>query len=132
MIKKIDHIGMAVQDIEKVLKAFSKALQIAVPEVKDNKEMKIKSAMIELDGIGIEVLEAYGESGRLVEYVKKNGNGIHHICFQTDNIEQDMNELKESGFSFSLAKPIIGVRGKQCITTTDEALEGIPFEISEP
>ncbi|MDD4363511.1 MAG: VOC family protein [Atribacterota bacterium] len=132
MIKKIDHIGMAVQDIEKILKAFSKALQIPVPEIKDNKEMKIKSAMIELDGVGIEILQAYGESGRLVDYVKKNGNGIHHICFQTDNVEQDMNELEDSGFSFSLAKPIIGVRGKRCITTTDEALEGIPFEISEP
>jgi methylmalonyl-CoA/ethylmalonyl-CoA epimerase len=132
MIKGLGHIGIAVKDIEKVVKALAKALNIPVPAIKDNKEMKTRFAMIESNGIEIEILEPYGETGMLVDYVAKHGNGIHHICLITDSIGDDMEALKDIGFDFRQGKPTIGVRGKLRATTTDDALCVIPFELSEP
>jgi methylmalonyl-CoA/ethylmalonyl-CoA epimerase len=132
VIKGISHIGIAVKDIESMVNTLAKALNIPVPAIKDSVENKIKVAMIELNGVGIEILEEYGETGMLADFVNKNGNGIHHLCFLTDSIESDMEELKETGFTFRQEKPILGVRGKLRAFTTDDALDGIPFELSEP
>ncbi len=132
MIKGLGHIGIAVEDIESMVKAISKAMNIAAPDIIDNSKMKTKFAVIESNGIGIEILQPYGETGMLPDYVKKNGSGIHHICLLTDSIKDDMEALKASGFNFRQQKPSIGVRGKLRATTTDDALCGIPFELSEP
>ncbi len=132
MLKKLGHIGIAVNNIEKVLEQFSKILKKPMPAIKDNKQMKVKTAMIHFNGIGFEILQPYGESGMLAEYVKEKGNGIHHFCFISDSLENDMEELKNIGFAFRQEKPAKGVRGKLRATTKDDALDGIPFEISEP
>lgn len=132
MIKGISHIGIAVRDIEVMVETLAKALNIPVPPIKDSVENKIKVAMIELNGVGLEILEEYGETGMLADYVKKNGNGIHHLCFLTDSIGSDMEDLKEAGFTFRQEKPTLGVRGKLRAFSTDDALDGIPFELSEP
>ena len=132
MIKKIGHIGFAVKNIETVLRAFSKALNVPIPDIKDNEQMKIKSAMIDFNGVEFEILQPYGETGILADYIKKHGNGIHHICFLTDSIEIDMKQLQALGFGFRQEKPTRGfVRGRLRATTTDDALDGIPFEISK-
>ena len=96
-----------------------------------NNKMKIKSDMIKLNWIVTEILQEYDESGMLVDYVNKNGNGINHLCFLTDSIESNMEILKASGFTSRQAKPSLGVRGKLRPTTTDDALDGIPSELSE-
>lgn len=132
MIKGLSHVGIAVNNIETMLTAFSKALNIPVPEIKDHPERKVKSAMIEFNGMGFEILQEYGESGMIRDFVNKNGNGIHHLCFETDSIGSDMEMLKAAGFTFRQEKPAPGLRGKKRATTTDDALNGIPFEISEP
>lgn len=132
MIQGISHVGIAVNDIESIVMAFSKALNITTPPIYDNTENKIKVAMIELNGIGIELLEEYSDKGMLKDFVREKGNGIHHLCFKTDNINEDVKSLKNSGFSFKQEAPSLGVRGKLRIFTTDDALDGIPFELTEP
>ena len=132
MIKGIGHVGIAVQDIEKSLAALSRALNIPIPPIKDIPEKKMKVAVVDLSGIGLEFLEDYSGEGEFAEFVKERGNAIHHFCLLTDNIEEDIEILKHRGVEMVNNKPRIGLRGKRIAFTKPGVLEGIPIELSEP
>lgn len=132
MIKCIDHIGIVVKNIEESLRAVSKALNLTVPPIRDVPEKKMKVAVVDLSGIGLEFIEDYSEDGEFAEFVKKKGNAIHHFCLLTDNIEADIKILEKQGIEMADQKPRIGLRGKKIAFTKPSALNGIPLELSEP
>ncbi len=129
MIYGISHVGVAVQDIEAALKYFSRILKIPMPEIHSAPEKKMRFAVIDVGGVGIELLEDKSSDGRVANFVKEKGEGIEHICFLTDSIEKDMDELKERNFDFYSRGPVTGLRGKKIGFSKNEALA---FELSEP
>jgi methylmalonyl-CoA/ethylmalonyl-CoA epimerase len=132
MIKGIGHIGLAVSNLEEALKAIMKTLDIPVPPILEKTEWKTRAAVVQVGETGIEILEDYGGEGMIGQFVKEKGNGIHHICVITDNIEEDIETLKRRGVEMMDDKPRIGVRGKKIAFTKPSALGGIPLELSEP
>jgi len=132
MIKGIGHLGITVKNIEKSLAAVSKALDLAVPTIRDIPEKKMKVAVVDLNGIGLEFIEDYREDGEFREFVRKRGDAIHHFCLLTDNIEADIELLMRRGIEMADHKPKLGLRGKKIAFTKPSALNGIPIELSEP
>ncbi len=132
MVKAIDHIGFAVSNLEAAVKALSTALAVPEPEIVLNEKLQLKMAFFEFNGIGIEMLEDFSDTGMVASFVREKGAGIHHICLVADDLEDEMNQMKQRGVKFTGDKPVVGVRGKKRIFSIIEALEGIPFEISEP
>ena len=132
MIQGISHIGIAVKDIGRSLAALSKTLDLPMPAVQDHPDKKIKVAVVDLFGIGLEFIEDYSEEGQFAEFVRKRGDGIHHISLLTDAIEADIRELESRGIEMVDRKPKMGVRGKRIAFTKPTALNGIPLELSEP
>ena len=131
MIKGIGHIGIAVKDIEESIATITKALGIPAPSIRDVREKQMKVALLMLNDIGLEVIEDYSENGAFVQFVHDRGNAIHHFCLLTDNIEADIEALKERGVEMADERPRIGLRGKKIAFTKPSALNGIPFELSE-
>jgi methylmalonyl-CoA/ethylmalonyl-CoA epimerase len=132
MIKGIGHLGIVVKNIEETLEAISKALALPVPSIRDVPERQMKVAVVDIKGIGLEIIEDYSEAGPFVDLIKARGNAIHHFCLLTDDIEEDLEVLKARGVEMLHQKPEIGLRGKRIAFTMPSALDGIPFEISEP
>jgi methylmalonyl-CoA/ethylmalonyl-CoA epimerase len=132
MIKGIGHIGIAVKNIEETLTAISKALDLPIPLIRDIPEKKIKVAVLDIGGTGLEFIQDYSEEGNFAKFLKEKGNGIHHISFLTDQIETDIEVLKSRGIEMADQKPKMGVRGKRIAFIKPSALNGIPFELSEP
>ena len=132
MIYGISLIGIGVKNIESSLEAFAKALNVKVPEIGFSAERNMRFAVIDIGGVGIEFLEDSSENGRVANFVKENGDGIEHICFLTDNIEGDMEQLKQQDLQFVNNKPNIGLRGKKVAFSKGGGLKGIKFELSEP
>lgn len=132
MIKGVGHIGIAVKDIEEVLSKVSKILNIPMPSIRDVHERKLKASVVDIGGIALEFIQDYSEEGEFAKFVKERGNAIHHICLLTDQIEADIELLKGRGIEMADQKPKIGVRGKRIAFTKPSALNGIPFELSEP
>jgi len=132
MIQGLGHIGIAVKNIEESLAALSKALDLPIPPIRDNPEKKMKVAMVDLKGIGLEFLEDYSKEGELAKFVQEKGDAIHHFCLLTDNIEADIEVLEKRGIEMADQKPRIGLRGKRIAFTKPSALNGIPMELSEP
>lgn len=132
MIKGIGHIGIAVKNIEEAITAVSKAFDLLIPSIKDIPEKKIKVALLDIGGTGLEFIQAYSEEGDFAKFIKEKGNAIHHICFLTDQIETEIEVLNSRGIEMADQKPRMGVRGKRIAFIKPSSLNGIPFELSEP
>ena len=132
MIKAVGHLGIVVKDIDASLKALSKVIDIQSPAVKEFSENKMKCAVVELGGIALEFIQDSSEDGMMGEFIKEKGDAIHHFCLLTDNIEDDVEALKQRGVQMLDQEPRIGLRGKKIAFTDSSALNGITIELSEP
>jgi methylmalonyl-CoA/ethylmalonyl-CoA epimerase len=132
MIKGVGHIGIAVRNIEEALSTVSKMLNLPMPPIRDISERKLKVSVLDLGGMGLEIIQDYSEEGEFAKSVKERGNAIHHICLLTDEIEADIELLKAQGIEMADPKPRMGVRGKRIAFTKPSSVSGIPFELSEP
>jgi methylmalonyl-CoA epimerase len=132
MIKGIGHLGIVVKDIEKSLNALSQILDIQKPSVSDFPEKKMKCAVVEMEGVALEFLEDNNENGFLARFNREKGDGIHHFCLLSDDIEKDIAALKAKGVPMMDQEPRIGLRGKRVAFTMPEALNGVSIELSDP
>lgn len=132
MIKGIGHIGIAVKNLEETLAIVSKSLEVPIPPIRDFSARNLRIAVIPLAGIGLEFIQDKSEEGEFARFVKERGNAIHHFCLLTDDIESDVDALKKRGVEMVDEKPRMGGRGKKIAFTRKSALNGIPFELSEP
>ncbi|MGD2036718.1 MAG: VOC family protein [Desulfobacterales bacterium] len=132
MIKAIGHLGIVVKDIDLSLKALAKVIDIQSPAIKAFPEKKMKCAVVELGGIGLEFIQDSSHEGEMARFNKEKGDAIHHFCLLTDNIDEDIEILKKRGVEMLDQKPRIGLRGKKIAFTKPSSLNGISIELSEP
>lgn len=132
MLKGVGHIGIAVKNIEESLRAITRALDLPVPQIRDFPDKKVKVAVVDLTGVGLEFIEDYSEDGVFATYVKERGNAIHHVCLLSDDMEADLKILEARGVELADRKPKMGLRGKRIAFTLPSVLDGIPLELSEP
>ena len=132
MIKAIGHLGIVVKNIEGSLSALSKVIDIQPPAIKEFPEKKMKCAVVELGGIGLEFIQDSSHEGTMARFNKENGDAIHHFCLLTDNIDEDVEMLKHRGVEMLDQKPRIGLRGKKIAFIKPTTLNGITIELSEP
>jgi methylmalonyl-CoA epimerase len=132
MIKGVGHIGIVVGNIEETISAISTAFGIDAPQVRENPEKKVKFAVVNLGGVGLELLQDDSEDGDLAQFHRERGDAIHHFAVLTDDIEGDIDTLQNRGIEMADQSPKIGLRGKKIAFSKPSALKGIPFELSEP
>jgi methylmalonyl-CoA epimerase len=132
MIKGFGHIGIGVRDIERSLGALSKTLGISVPPVRDLPERKARVAVVDMFGIGLEFIQDDSENGLLATFVREKGEGIHHYCLLTDDIDADVRDLQARGVKMIHQRPVMGLREKRIAFISPDSLDGIFVELSEP
>ena len=132
MIKGIGHLGLFVKDIEATVTALAKIVDVQVPEIKVFPDAGLKCAVVDLNGIGLEMIQDANPEGGLAQMLQEKGDMIHHFCLLSDSIEKDVEALKERGVPMADQEPRIGLRGKKIALTMPDALNGITVELSEP
>ena len=131
-IRGVGHIGLGVKDIHASVKAFARTFNVPVPEVTVLPDRQMKVALVQLGPISLEFLQDDSENGMLAKFIRDKGDGIHHFCVDTDDIEADVEVIKRRGVEMIHQQPVIGVRGKRIAFMGGNALTGIPIEMSEP
>ena len=131
MIKKIDHIGIAVNSIEKTSELFSKILGLKVAGEELIEEQKVKIAFLPLGDSELELLESTSPDGPIARFIEKKGEGIQHIAFRVDNLEKALEKLKEEGVRLIDEKPRYGAGGAKIAFLHPKSTNGILIELSE-
>src|ERR1041385_4040679 len=111
-MNKIEHIGIAVSDLEKSNNLFSKLFS-ALPYKSEKVESEgVITSFFKVGENKIELLEATNEESPIAKYISKKGEGIHHIAFDVDDIRAEMKRLKEEGFILLSEEPKKGADNK--------------------
>lgn len=131
MIKKIDHIGIAVKDLDVALKFWEGQLGLKAIETEVVEEQKVKVAFLPTGESEVELLESTTPDGPIAKYIEKNGEGIQHIAFRVDNLEKRLAELKEKGVRLIDEKPRRGAGGAKIAFLHPKSTFGILVELSE-
>ncbi len=131
MLKGIGHLGIVVKNLEKSLKALSLIIEFIEPAIKEFPDKKLRCAVVEINGVALELLQDDSECGFLGRFRRKKGNAIHHFCLLSDNIEKDVEAMRKKGVKMMMEKPQIGLRGKKVAMMKPEAFTGIIIELSE-
>jgi len=114
MITKIDHIGIAVNNLEEAVKLYTDAFGLKVGEIETVKEDKVRVAMVPVGESRIELLESTGSEGPIAKHIKKRGEGIHHLALEVGDIQGMLDILKGKGIPLIDEKPRIGAGGTRC------------------
>ena len=131
MIIGVDHIGIAVQNLEEALEIFEKKLGLKLEGVHEIKEQRVKAAMLLVGETKIELLEPIGQEGPVARFLEKRGEGFHHIAFKVKNIEGLLAQLKERGIILVDEKPRVGVKGVKIAFLHPKSTKNVLVELCE-
>ncbi len=131
MIEKIDHIGIAVKNLDETLRFYEDVLGIKCTSQEVVEEQKVKVAFLPLGDSELELLESTTEDGPIAKFIEKKGEGIQHIAFKVDNIEEALEELKAKGVRLIDEKPRYGAGGARIAFLHPKSTSGVLIEISE-
>ncbi|MCK5631630.1 methylmalonyl-CoA epimerase [Candidatus Bathyarchaeota archaeon] len=127
----VDHIGVAVERIEDVLPFYEKALGLNLEEIKESKVNKVRGAILSAGGTRIELIEPLGKVGPLSNFLRKKGQGIHHIAFEVSDLEMMLKRLKKDGIALIDEKPRIGIKGAKIAFLHPKATGNVLIELCE-
>ncbi|MDD4029536.1 MAG: methylmalonyl-CoA epimerase [Caldisericia bacterium] len=127
---KLDHIGIAVHDLQKAKKVYELLLNQPLDKVIDLPSQHIQTIMVETKNTHIELLQPLGEEGAIAKFLEKKGEGLHHIAFEVENFEETLQSLKNQDIPL-IGEPTIGVKGNRIIFIHPKATNGTLIELCE-
>lgn len=130
-ILKIDHLGIAVSSIEDKKNFWTDALGLTMEGTETIDEQKVTTAFLPVGESEVELLESTAPDGPVAKYIEKKGEGIQHVAFRVENIEDALAELKEKGIALIDQKPRIGAGGAKIAFLHPKATSGVLVELCE-
>jgi len=131
LVKKIDHIGIAVKNLEESLKFYENVLGLKATGTEVVEEQKVKVAFLPTGDSEVELLEATSEDSAIAKFIAKNGEGVQHIAYRVDDIEKAIAEMKEKGMRMIDEKPRYGAGGAQIAFCHPKSTGGVLVELCQ-
>lgn len=130
-MKAINHIGIAVKSLDEALTLY-RALGLEVSGREEVASQKVKVAMLPVRGSQIELLEPTAPDSPIAVAIEKRGEGLHHICFEVEDIRATMGQLREAGFQLLSDEPKAGAHGSQVCFLHPRSGRGVLIELCQP
>jgi methylmalonyl-CoA/ethylmalonyl-CoA epimerase len=132
MITALDHIAIAVPDLQKAIQRFVEDFQLPLGGTEDVLEAKTTAAFLPLPPTSIELIHPLNDEGPVKAFLEKKGGGLHHLCFRSDDIDADVARLKEKGYQFLSEHPTPGAHNSRVIFIHPKSADGVLIEINQP
>lgn len=132
MITALDHIAVAVPDIDSAVRRFMEDFGLPCDGREDVEEAKTSTAFFPLPPTNIELVHPLRGEGPIAKYLEKRGGGLHHLCFRSDDIHADVEHLKSRGYQFLADEPAPGAHGALTIFIHPRSCDGVLIELSQP
>lgn len=113
MVKKIDHLGIAVRSIEQASVFYVNVLGLTPSPTEEVPSQKVRTMFFDCGGVHIELLEATDPESPIAKFIDKNGEGIHHVAYAVESVHEQLNLAKEQGCRLINESPVPGAGGKE-------------------
>jgi methylmalonyl-CoA/ethylmalonyl-CoA epimerase len=130
-ILKVDHLGIAVRNIDEATRLFQDVLGLESAGSETVEDQKVTTAFFPVGDSEVELLESTAPDGPIAKYLDKRGEGIHHMAFRVENLDEALVELKEKGIQLIDEKPRQGAGGARIAFLHPKATHGVLVELCE-
>ena len=130
-ILRVNHIAIVVPEIDSALNFWQEALGLQLEHVEEISEQETAVAMLPVGESEVELIQPTSETSGMAKYMAKQGPGLHHICFEVDDIETTLTELKAKGIRLINEEPVIGAGGKKVAFVHPKSASGVLVELSQ-
>jgi methylmalonyl-CoA/ethylmalonyl-CoA epimerase len=127
----IEHIGIAVKNLEEGIKFYEEVLGLKCYSVEEIEDQKVKTAFFQIGQTKIELLESTDPEGPIGKFIEKSGEGIHHIAFATNKLNSSLKELKGKGVKLIDENPRQGAEGLNIAFLHPKTAHGVLIELCE-
>jgi len=131
MIRKIEHIGIACRSVEKAEAFYHGVLGLPVVSRETVDSMKLRVVKIQASEVVLELLEPQAGEEVIRKFLAKNGEGIHHLCFEVEDVAGAMRALKAKGYTPLWEEPKVGAGGRRVNFLRPKETGGVLLEINE-
>ena len=128
---KVDHIGIAVKDLEQAKKFYTEILGMPAMGEETVEQQKVKVCFIPCGDSELELLESTAPDGPIAKFIDKNGQGVQHLALRVDNIEAAIADLKAKGVRMIDEVPRYGAGGASIAFVHPKSTGGILLELTE-
>lgn len=127
----IEHIGIAVKNLDESIRFYEDVLGLTCYAIEEVKDQKVKTAFFKLGDTKIELLESTDPGGPIGKYIEKKGEGVHHLAFAVDGIENALVTLQEKGIQLVDQQPRKGAEGLDIAFLHPKSTGGVLTELCE-
>lgn len=131
MVKKLDHIAIAVHNVEEAAKFYQKMLGLELRNVEVVREQKTRVGFFSVGETSIELVEPAADDSPLVKFLQTEGPGIHHLCFEVEDIEDEIKTLTQKGAHLIDKSPRPGAHQSRVAFLHPKGTGGVLIELTQ-
>lgn len=131
MIKKIEHLGIAVKSLDEAIPLYEKLLQTTCYKTESVSSEGVNTAFFQIGDSKIELLEASDQNSLIAKFLAKRGEGFHHVAFEVDDIEEELTRLQKLDFILLHLSPKEGADNKRIAFLHPKSTMGMLIELCQ-
>lgn len=132
MFKRIDHIGVAVEDLDAAIKLYERGFEMELVHRETVESQGVEAVLLDVGEGHVELLAPLGPDTPVGKFIAKKGPGIHHVAYSVDDIEATLEQAKAAGMRMIDETPRVGIRGSRVAFVHPAATGSVLTEIVEP
>jgi len=129
---RIDHIGVAVEDLDAAIQLYGERFDMREQHRETVEEQGVEAVLLEVGEGHVELLRPLSDETAVGKFLAKRGPGLHHVAYQTDDIDRTLGAVRDAGIDLIDQSPRIGIRGSRVAFLHPRSTGGVLTEIVEP
>jgi methylmalonyl-CoA/ethylmalonyl-CoA epimerase len=129
---RIDHIGVAVEDIDAAIDLYAGSFDMREQHRETVEEQGVEAVLLEVGDGHVELIRPLSPETGVGKFIAKNGPGLHHVAYATDDIDSALGKVREAGLKLIDEEPRIGIRGSRVAFLHPRSTGGVLTELVEP
>jgi methylmalonyl-CoA/ethylmalonyl-CoA epimerase len=132
MFEAIDHVGVAVSDLERATTVYEGTFGMPVVHRETVEDQGVEAVLLDVGDGHVELLRPLGPDTAIGRFIERRGEGLHHVAYRVEDIDATLARLKEAGVDLIDAEARVGIRGSRVAFLHPRAGEGVLTELVEP
>jgi methylmalonyl-CoA/ethylmalonyl-CoA epimerase len=129
---RIDHIGVAVEDIDAAIDLYARSFQMREQHRETVEEQGVEAVLLEVGDGHVELIRPLSPDSGVGKFIAKNGPGLHHVAYATDDIDSALGKVREAGFRLIDKEPRVGILNSRVAFVHPRSTGGVLTELVEP